>query len=347
MTAVRVLDDETVRRLLPMDECIDAMGDALAMLARDEVYNPLRFVVRPPDHASLMGLMPARRGGEKPLWALKALTIVHGNSARGLDSHQGFVALFDGDTGAPRALLNAGAITAVRTAAVSGLATRLLARESTKTLAILGTGTQARSHLDAMRAVRPFERVLVWSASGRALDGAESVGTAEEAVRDADVVCTVTASADPVVERAWFKAGAHINAVGSSIPSTREIDDATMREASLFVDRRESTLNEAGDFLLAGLDETHIKAEIGDLVLGAPGRTSDDELTLFKSLGLAVEDLASAELVLERAEAENAGTVVELLSRSRRSAARARCSTESRSARPSCASTQRPTRRSG
>ena len=317
MGAVRVLNEHQVRRLLPMDECIDAMADALAALARGEVHNPLRFVVRPPEEASLMGLMPAHRGGDAPLWSLKALTIVPGNSARGLDSHQGFVALFDGETGEPRALVNAGAITAVRTAAVSAVATRLLAREDVGTLAILGTGTQARSHLDAMRAVREFERTLVWSASGRGLDGAESVATAQDAVREADVVCTVTASAEPVVRREWLKDGAHVNAVGSSIPTARELDTATVAAASLYVDRRESTLNEAGDFLFpqreGAIGPEHIRAELGELILGtAEGRTSDDEITVFKSLGLAVEDLAAAEHVLVRAEAEGAGTAVEL-----------------------------------
>ena len=312
---VRVLDENDVRRLLPMPACIELMADVLAGLARDDLYNPLRFVVRPPDEPSLMGLMPAHRRGEAPLWSLKALTIVPGNSARGLDSHQGFVALFDGTTGEPRAILNAGGITAIRTAAVSGLATRLLAREDSTTLAILGTGTQARSHLEAMHAVRRFDRVLVWSASGRSLDGAESVATAEEAVRDADVVCTVTSSAEPVLEHGWLKPGAHINAVGSSIPSTRELDTATMAAAALFVDRRESTVNEAGDYLFplreGAIDESHIRAEVGDVLIGAAeGRRSPDELTVFKSLGLAVEDLAAAEHVLARAEAENAGAVV-------------------------------------
>ena len=314
---VRVLDEETVRRLLPMPECIDLMADVLAGLARDELYNPLRFVIRPPATPSLMGLMPAHRAAGAPLWSLKALTIVPGNSARGLDSHQGFVALFDGVTGEPRAIVNAGGITAVRTAAVSGVATRLLAREHAKTLAILGSGTQARSHLDAMRAVRSFERVVVWSASGRGLDGAESVAQAEEAVRDADVVCTVTASAEPVLERGWLKPGVHINAVGSSISTARELDTATMAAAALFVDRRESTVNEAGDYLFplreGALDESHIRAEIGELLIGAAeGRHDDQELTVFKSLGLAVEDLAAAEFVLARAEAENAGSVVSL-----------------------------------
>jgi len=317
MSQVRVLDEHDVRRLLPMADCIEAMDGALRSLARGEVYNPLRPVFRPPNEPSLMGLMPAHRGGDAAWWSLKALTIVPGNSSRGLDSHQGFVALFDGDTGEPKVLMNAGGITAVRTAAVSGVATRLLARENVKTLAILGSGTQALSHLDAMRAVRSFDRVVLWSASGRSLDGAESVATAEEAVRDADVICTTTASAEPVVRREWLKPGVHINAVGSSIPTSRELDSQTMVDASLFVDRRESTLNEAGDFLIPQreglIGPDHIRAELGEILLGtAAGRTSDDEITLFKSLGIGVEDLAAGELVLQRAEAEDAGTVVSL-----------------------------------
>ena len=317
MSEVRVLDEHDVRRLLPMADCIDVMEEALRSLARGEVYNPLRPVFQPPDGTSMMGLMPAHRGGDAPLWSLKALTIVPGNSSRGLDSHQGFVALFDGDTGEPRALLNAGGITAIRTAAVSGVATRLLAREDVHTLAVLGTGTQARSHLEAMRAVRDFERIVVWSGSGRSLDGAESVSTAEQALRDADVVCTTTSSAEPVVQRQWLKAGVHINAVGSSVPNAREIDSQTMADASLFVDRRESLLNEAGDFLfpqregLIGPD--HVKGELGELLLGtATGRRGAEEITLFKSQGIAVEDLAAAEHVLARAEAEGAGRVVSL-----------------------------------
>jgi ornithine cyclodeaminase len=157
----------------------------------------------------------------------------------------------------------------------------------------------------------------MWSASGRSLEGAESVETAEEAVREADVICTTTASAEPIVEREWLKPGVHINGVGSSIPSARELDSQTMVDASLFVDRRESTLNEAGDFLIPQreglIGPDHIRAELGEILLGtAPGRTSDDEITLFKSLGIGVEDLAAGELVLQRAEAENAGTVVSL-----------------------------------
>jgi ornithine cyclodeaminase/alanine dehydrogenase-like protein (mu-crystallin family) len=318
--SIRVLDEHDVRRLLPMAECIDAMSDALASLARGEVHNPLRFVVRPPGEPSLLGLMPAHRGGEHPLYALKAVAIFPSNAALGLDLHQGFVALFDGETGATRAILNAGAITAVRTAAVSGVATRLLARDDVRTLGILGTGIQARAHLEAMRAVREFERVVVWGRTpGRFadFDDVEEVGSAEEAVREADVLVTATSAAEPILERGWLRDGVHINAVGSSIPTTRELDTETMVDATLFVDRRESTVNEAGDFLFpqreGAIDPDHIRAEIGELVLGtARGRRSPSEITVFKSLGLAVEDLAAAEHVLARAEAENAGTVVSL-----------------------------------
>ncbi len=317
---VRVLDEHDVTRLLPMDECIEAMAAVLAELARDELYNPLRFVVRPPGTQSLMGLMPAYRAAPEPLYSLKTVAIFPGNSAIGLDPHQGFVALFDGETGAPRALLNAGAVTAIRTAAVSAVATRALAREDATTLAILGAGIQARAHLEAMRAVRTFERVLLWSRTpGRSagFEDVEEATSVEEALRDADVVVTVTAASEPILERGWLKVGAHVNAVGSSIPTTRELDTATMAAATLFVDRRESTLNEAGDFLFplreGAITPEHIRAELGEVLIGAaPGRTSPGELTVFKSLGLAVEDLAAAEHVVARAEAEDAGTVVSL-----------------------------------
>jgi ornithine cyclodeaminase/alanine dehydrogenase-like protein (mu-crystallin family) len=317
---VRILDEHDVRRLLPMEECIDVMEAALASLARGELHNPLRFVVRPPGESSLLGLMPAHRSAPLPLYSLKTVAVFPENSARGLDPHQGFVALFDGTTGETRAVMNAGAITAVRTAAVSGVATRALARQDAKTLAILGAGFQAAAHLDAMRAVRDFDRILMWSRTpGRAaaFDGVEEAATAEQAVRDADVVVTATSAAEPILERVWLKAGAHVNAIGSSIPTTRELDTATMVEGSLFVDRRESTINEAGDYLFpfreGAITPDAIRGELGEVLIGSvEGRRSEDELTVFKSLGLAVEDLAAAEYVLERAEAENAGSVVSL-----------------------------------
>jgi ornithine cyclodeaminase/alanine dehydrogenase-like protein (mu-crystallin family) len=318
--SVRVLSEHDVYRLLPVADCIAPMEEVLAALARDELYNPLRFVVRPPDVQTLMGLMPAHRSGADAIYSLKTVCIAPGNAARGLDSHQGFVALFDGETGATRGLVNAGAITAIRTAAVSAVATRLLARPGSRTLAILGSGTQGRSHLEAMRAVLPFEHVRVWSRTpGNAakLAGVEEAGSPEEAVRGADVVVTATSAREPILRREWLAEGAHVNAVGSSIPTTRELDTATIAEAALFVDRRESTLNEAGDYLFplreGAIGPEHIRAEIGELLIGAAeGRRSETELTVFKSLGLAVEDLAAAEAVLRRAEVEGAGVEVEL-----------------------------------
>jgi ornithine cyclodeaminase/alanine dehydrogenase-like protein (mu-crystallin family) len=321
MSAVLVLGEAEVRRLLPMDECIDLMAEALAGLERGDLSMPLRSVFRPPDAGSLMGLMPAHRGGETPAYGLKAICIFPENPARGLDAHQGAVLLFDGETGELRAALNASAVTAIRTAAVSAVATRLLARDDARELAILGAGVQACSHAEAMRAIRDFERVRVWSRTeehARALAeeaGATAVETAEEALRGADVVCATTSSREPVVRLEWLAPGAHVNAVGASIPTARELDTATMAAASLFVDRRESTLNESGDYLLAAeegaIGPDHIRAELGELLTGsAKGRTSADELTVFKSLGIAVEDLAAAEHVYARAREAGAGVEV-------------------------------------
>jgi len=318
--SVRVLGEHDVRRVLPVADCIEPMAEVLAALARDDLYNPLRSVVLPPGADVFMGLMPAYRAAPDPLYSLKAVCIAPGNAARGLDSHQGFVALFDGETGETRALVNAAAITSIRTAAVSAVATRLLARPESRTLAILGAGVQARAHLEGMRAVLPFDRVRVWSRTpGRAaeLDGVEEAATAAEALADADVVVTATSAREPILRREWLKEGAHVNAVGSSIKSTRELDTATMAAAGLYVDRRESTVNEAGDYLFplaeGAIGPEQIRGELGELLNGTvDGRRSDAELTVFKSLGLAVEDLAAAEYVLRRAEAGGVGVEVEL-----------------------------------
>ncbi len=322
---ILVLSELEVERLLPMEECIEVMADALAALARGEMYQPLRSVVRPPDAPGLIGLMPAHRAAAPAAFGLKAVNVMPGNPAQGLDAHQGAVLVSDGDTGELRAILNASAITAIRTAAVSAVATRALAREDARELAILGAGVQARSHLQAMALVRPFERARIWSRTAAKAErlAAESgtpfpvevVADAEQAVRGADVIVTATSSPTPVVQRAWLGEGVHVNAVGSSIPTTRELDSETIAAASLFVDRRESTENESGDYLLAlasgAIRPGHIRAELGDVLVGAaPGRTSDTELTLFKSLGLAVEDLAAAQYAVERAHESGVGTEV-------------------------------------
>jgi len=298
-----VLSEHDVRDLLPMPECIEAMDTVLRQLARGELHQPLRFLSRPEGAESLLGLMPAHRGGDGATWALKEIVVVPGNPARGLDPHQGGVLLHDGETGELRALLNASPITEIRTAAVSAVATRALARPGARVVAILGGGVQARSHAVAMRAVLPDSELRTWTRG----DG----GTPQAVLRDADVVCTCTSAREPILRREWLAAGAHVNAVGSSIPSTRELDTETMKAASLFVDRRESAVNEAGDLLLAGLGESDIAAELGEVLTGAhAGRTGEDELTVFKSLGLAVEDLAAAELVVGSAREQGRGTEV-------------------------------------
>jgi ornithine cyclodeaminase/alanine dehydrogenase-like protein (mu-crystallin family) len=319
---VLVLSYDEVSRLLPMEECIEVMEEALAALARGEMYLPLRFVVRPPDAAGFIGLMPAYRGGESPMFALKALNVMPDNPRlHGLDAHQGGVLLSDGESGEPVAFLNASAITEIRTAAVSAVATRALAREDARELAILGAGVQARSHLEAMRSVRNFDQVRIYSPTAghaRALaeeDGATAAASAEEAVRGADVVVTATSSPEPVIERGWLKDGVHINAVGACLPHIRELDTQTVADAAFFTDRRESAENEAGDFVLAreegAVGPEHIRAEVGEVVAGmAAGRTSKEEITIFESLGLAIEDLAAADHVVRRARTEGVGVDV-------------------------------------
>lgn len=323
-----ILSRGEVERLLPMPACIGLMRDALASLARGEVIHPLRTVVRVPDSPNVFALMPAYSRALNAL-AAKVITVYPGNHGTAVDSHQGAVLLFDGADGSLRAIMDNRPITAIRTAAVSGVATRLLAREEASTLAILGAGVQGNTHIDAMMAVRPFERVVVWSrnaARARALAARakkrlsariETAPTAEAAVRDADVVCTVTASREPVLRGAWLRAGAHVNAVGASLPAARELDTEAVRRARVFVDRRESAMNEAGDLLIpmreGAIGADHIVGEIGELLTGAVrARERADEITLFKSLGLAVEDLACAQFLLAAAERERVGTHVDL-----------------------------------
>ena len=319
--SVLVLSEHDVRRLLDMESCIEAMTEVLASLARGELYQPLRFVVRPPDADGLLGLMPAHRAGATPAYALKEIVVSPKNPARGLDAHQGGVLLHDGETGELVALLNASPITAIRTAAVSAVATRALARPGAGRVAILGAGVQARAHVDAMRAVLDDPEIRIWA---RKLEAAEQLAAEVGAIVDpspdsalfgAEVVCTTTSASEPVVHKRWLARGAHVNAVGSCLPTIRELDTETMAHASLFVDRRESALNEAGDYILAAakgaIGPDHIKAELGEVLAGMhPGREHEDELTVFESLGIAVEDLAAAELVVRRAREQGVGEEV-------------------------------------
>jgi ornithine cyclodeaminase len=327
-----VLSAGAVRSVLGYASCADAMRGVLAARARGEVFQPLRSVLIPDGATGLMALMPSYQAGAG--YALKAICIVPGNPATGLDSHQGIVLLSSQDTGQPLAVLNASAVTEIRTAAVSAVATGLLARPDADVLAIVGTGVQARSHLMAIAATRALAEVrIAGSAPARAAKFAADIApaalaevgasavpvraceSARAAVNGAAIVVTVTSSVAPVLQAGWLSPGTHINAVGACLPHTRELDTQTVAQAALFADSRESLLAESGDYLLAAADRAvgpgHIRAEIGDLLAGlAPGqgRRDDTEITIFESLGLAAEDLAAATVAYQTAR--DAGTGV-------------------------------------
>jgi ornithine cyclodeaminase len=314
---IPVLTAEEIERLLPMSDCIAVMEQAFADLQRGFLHHPLRTFWAPPGVNGGTMWMAAYRSSPKPVFSTKLLFVLNDNPSRGLDSHQGQVILADGETGELRALLDASAVTAIRTAAVSALATRLLARENARVLAIVGTGVQARKHLESIPLVRRIQRALV---AGRTRDHAQrfveeisrpaslelsAAESAEAAVRAADIVVTATDSPTPVIKREWLRPGTHVNAVGASRPTTWEIDPRIYEDAVSFCDRRESLQAEAGDYLQAAangfIPTVDAVGELGELVVGErPGRTSGDQITLFRSLGLAIEDLAAAEFLVSK-----------------------------------------------
>jgi ornithine cyclodeaminase len=327
---VLFLNREDVEALLPVGECIEVMAGALGALARGEAFQPLRAAHWLPDRRGLLVTMPGGLFGEDGgVLGVKVLTVFPGNAAHGEESHQGAVLLFEAERGRPLAFLDASSITAIRTAAVSALATRLLAREDAGDLAILGSGVQARTHLAALREVRPLRRVRVWSRdpenarrfaaeeSARYGLPVEPVATAREAVEGADLLCTVTAAVEPVVLGEWIAPGCHINAVGACTPNARELDTAAVVRSRLFVDRRESALHEPGEILTplreGAIGEDHILGEIGELVIGrVAGRLAPEDVTLFESLGLTVEDLASARYIYRKALEQGRGVALAL-----------------------------------
>ncbi len=320
--SVLVLSEHDVRKLLDMASCVTAMERILSRLANGELHNPLRFLMFPPGPVG-MGLMPAYAGGDTPAFALKEIVVVPENPGRGLDPHQGAVLLHNGITGELVAIMNASPITEIRTAAVSAAATKALARPGARTVAVLGSGVQGRSHVAAMQSVLEDPIIRIWSrnpahAEALALEThAFAVTSIEDALAGAEVVCTTTAASEPIVELGWLAPGAHVNAAGA-FPNgkSRELSSETVAAATLFVDRRESTMNESGDYRLAvdeqGIGPDHIVAELGEVLTGLhPGRRDDDELTVFKSMGIAVEDLAAAELCVARARERGVGVEVD------------------------------------
>jgi len=325
-----IISHPQVRELLPMRDCMVVVADALASLARGEALQPLRAGFVRPDAKGVMAWMPGSLAAGQP-FGIKVLSVVDNPGELGVESHQGAVMIFDPANGSPLALCEAGAITAVRTAAVSALATERLARPDATTLAVLGAGTQARSHIEAMLEVRPIEGIRMWSrtpattervaAESSELHGVpiEVADDAASAVADADIICTTTSAREPILSSEIVEPGMHINAVGASIPAWREIDPGVLPLATLFTDRRESLANEAGEYVHAvetGLiPDGLVVPELGEVLNGDhPGRTSETEITLFRSLGLAVEDIASAQLVYERAVKQKIGTEVDIVS---------------------------------
>ena len=328
---ILVISHDEVKQLLRMNDCVELMSRTLATLARDQAINPLRQGMWLPEKVGVLGMMPAALLADPQLVGIKVITVFPGNHGTDYDCHQGAVMIFDTTHGRPLAIVDASAITEIRTAAVSAVATQALARPDAHVLTILGSGVQARSHLLALAESMDIRDVRVWSRNrDRAQKLVDTVGpqlssrptmtvaqTVQAAVEGSEIICTTTASADPVLLGEWLENGQHINAVGASVAFARELDTGAVVRSKLYVDRRESAENEAGEFLSAkrdgALDETHIRGDLGQVLIGElPGRESADEITLFKSLGLAVEDLASAHHVFVKAQEQGIGSSVEL-----------------------------------
>ena len=288
------LNEDQVRQHLRMADLIPAMEKALIVFSSGKVTQPVRSVIKVDPPGGFLGLMPA---STPEGLGLKAVTFYPSNAERGIPTHMATIFLVDPETGAPLAIMDGRLLTEMRTAAVSAAATKLLASPDTTILAILGSGVQARSHVEALRLVRQFEEVRVWSPTNEhAKQFAEEIGaiavSAEEAVRGADVVVTVTNSKKPVLKGSWLKSGCHVNAIGACRPDWRELDDEAMANI-VFVDSREGAMKESGDVILSG---AKIYAELGEALAGKiPARSN--ETTVFKSLGMAVEDIAAAMLV--------------------------------------------------
>src|SRR5229473_5200484 len=292
------LDEEQVRKHLRMEELIPAMEKALIDFSVGKVAQPVRSVITVDPPGGFFGMMPARTPDGL---GIKLVTFYPTNAKLGIPTHMATIFLIDPETGAPLAVMDGRLITEMRTAAVSAAATKLLAPKDAKILAILGSGVQARSHAEALQLVRQFEEIRVWSPNkSHAEQFAKEIGaktmSAEAAVRDADVVVTATSSRMSILRGAWLKAGCHVNAVGACRPDWRELDDDAMRNV-IFVDSREAALKESGDVILPG---AKIYAELGEAFAGKINSRAN-EITIFKSLGMAVEDIAAALLVYRSA----------------------------------------------
>lgn len=319
-----VLSQADIGALLPMEEVIAVVARAMETVSRGGATLPLRSIMEVGGD-NRMGMMPGSMTNPA-CYGIKLVSLFPGNPATGRSSHQGALVLFEPEHGEAVAMMNAGLLTALRTAAASAVATRALARDDAHVLAIVGTGEQAEHHIEAMLAVRPIKTVRV---AGRRAEAAEALAARARAqhadvtfhagtdinaaVSGADIVCTVTAAETPIVLGEWIGTGTHLNVVGASVPSKREIDEELVARAALFVDYRPSTFAQAGE-IIAALDSgritrAHVRAEIGEVLAGErPGRSTADEITLYRSLGIAAQDLACAVHCLERARERGLGT---------------------------------------
>lgn len=321
-----LLTETDIKPLLDMDALIATMESALADFSRGRVVQPLRTVLQIGEHKAFYGVMPAYLP-KLPAMGTKMVTVYGSNLERGLPSHLATITLLDPETGALLALLDGRFITEARTAAVSAVSVNYLARPDASVLALIGSGVQARSHLEAIERVRSLSDIRVWSPSAdrrktfvtemtpHTTAPLRATATAEDAVRGADIIVLVTAAREPVIFSDWVMDGAHICAVGACRPDQREMEAALVRRGEVWVDSREGALAEAGDIVMAiaegAIDATHIAGELGAFVASA-SRRKDDRLTIFKSLGLAVEDVAAAHLAYERARDKGIGTEIVL-----------------------------------
>jgi ornithine cyclodeaminase/alanine dehydrogenase-like protein (mu-crystallin family) len=324
---IRILRGAEVRHLLPMTACVDLMHRTMIAVSERRAVLPLRSVMVMPGEIGMLGNMPGYIA-EPECFGVKLVSLIPRNKPPHYSSHLGLVLLFEAQHGCPVALVDAAEITAIRTAAASGLATRLLARPEAGDLALLGAGEQARSHLEAMLAVRTLRRIRVWArdtdkaAAFANVEGArhqvtiERSATVREAVAGADIICTVTKAREPILLGEQLTPGVHLNVVGSSIATTAEIDTPAVVKSRYFVDYRDSTVNEGGEYLRAlragAITPEHILGEIGEVANGTKiGRRSPSDVTLYKSLGIAPQDLASAHYVLEKARAAGVGQIID------------------------------------
>ena len=297
-----ILDEGAVQQRLRYPDLIPAIAQALADLSAGKVVQPVRVVLPIAPHAGFFGVMPAYAG------AMGAKLVTFYPQNVGIHTHHALIVMFRADTGEPLAVLDGRLITEMRTAAASAVATQRLARRDAAVLGILGSGVQAGSHLAALRHVRQFKEVLVWSPRNAPAfakrHGVTAVPSAADAVRGADVVVVAASATTPILQGRWLAPGTHVNAIGATRPNWRELDDDLVTTARVFVDSREAALRESGDVIAVRSEVT----EIGAVVAGtAPGRRNDQEITLFKSVGVAVEDIAAGALVLAGSREQEAG----------------------------------------